>query len=159
LYWGRTGGAKADGSRAHTHVRQRTGKLAPDMEIEMERNTALLWALVAESVSWASRQPHDYSDAAHYARVENDARAKSHAGSTTYLAKNLVDALASLERRGLVGALEDIKDEIGEVSPAPSELREALNVMVTEFGTGSDAFIKASRVVRVFLNLDVGRKA
>jgi hypothetical protein len=70
--------------------------------------------------------------------------------------KNVVDALASPKRRGLIGAIEDIRDEIGEEDPEPDDLLEALTVMVRDIEPRGKAFLKASQVVRVFLTQPVG---
>jgi hypothetical protein len=126
----------------------------------MDRNTVLLWSLIAASVEWASRHRRD-ADQLAYAKVANDAKeecAQYDPRSTAYLAKNLVDALASPKRRGLIGAIEDIRDEIGEEDPEPDDLLEALTVMVRDIEPRGEAFLKASQVVRVFLTQPVGRK-
>jgi hypothetical protein len=121
---------------------------------KMERNTVLLWSLVAVAAEWAITQQRGTGDTA-YGAAANDARAmcaRYDQGSTTYLAKNLVDALASPERRGLVGALEDIRDEIAEVPPERDDSRKAVNAMISHMDKGGEEFIEATKVVRVFLN-------
>jgi hypothetical protein len=122
----------------------------------MEKNTELLWALVAVSVECPiTQQP---ADASNYSAVLHGARAMCARDGCGYLAQNLIAALAHPKKRGLIGALNDIRDEIGEEPPKRRDFNEALKIMARDAENPGDDFHEASKVVRHFLNRDIGRR-
>jgi hypothetical protein len=128
----------------------------------MDKNTALLWSLLAEAAEWATRQQRGVAD--RFAAVANDARAQcaqfdpNTAEVVRYLARGLVEALASPNRRGLTSILDDIKNQIGEAPPAWGDVKKALQDMCAHMEGGGDTFEQASKVVRFYLTRPVGRE-
>ena len=74
-----------------------------------------------------------------------------------YLAKGLVDALASPSRRGLIGILDDIKNQIGETPPVWSDVKKALQDMCAHIDRGGQTYDEASKLVRHYLTQPIGR--
>jgi hypothetical protein len=116
----------------------------------MDNSTVLLWSLLAEIAEWATRQRLSKTSSA-YAEIANDARQHS-TPLTNVLAKNLVDALANPNHRGLIDALEDIKNEVRESPPDQATVRAALEDMLSLGDRGGTAYDRACRVVRYYLN-------
>jgi hypothetical protein len=111
----------------------------------MDDNTALLWSLLAESAEWAMKQGQDAPDGA--ARIATDARQHS-TPLTAVLARNLVHALTSEGCRGLIDAIEDIKDEIKEAPPDEAAVQKALQDMLEP----DINYATACKVLRRYLN-------
>jgi hypothetical protein len=119
----------------------------------MENNIALLWSLLAESAEWAIRQT-PRNDA--LAGVANDAREQVIQNTTVqHLARELVQALASPDRRGLTDTLEDIRSKIGDTPPTREAFYEAvktMNFQIENDGGDNEAFARSARTVRRYLN-------
>ena len=128
----------------------------------MDKNTALLWSLLAEAAEWAGRQQREEPDSA-FAAAANEARIRcarydpNTADVVRYLAKGLVDALASPGRRGLIGILDDIKNQIGETPPVWSDVKKALQDMCAHIDRGGQTYDEASKLVRHYLTQPIGR--
>jgi hypothetical protein len=126
----------------------------------MNKNTALLWYLLAEAAEWATKQQRETDK---LAAVANDARAQcaqydpNNAPVIHHLAKGLVEALASPDRRGLTGFLDDIKSEIGETPPVWGDVKTALQDMCNHIESGGERFDQASKVVRFYLTRPIER--
>jgi hypothetical protein len=119
----------------------------------MEDNIALLWSLLAESAEWAIRQTPSNNA---LAGVANDAREQVIQNTTAqHLARELVQALASPDRRGLTDTLEDIRSKIGDTPPTREAFHEAvktMNFQIENGGGDNEAFARSARTVRRYLN-------
>jgi hypothetical protein len=124
----------------------------------MEDNTALLWYLLSTTTEWAIG-PHQRMDATKTVAAMIDYAKEQGSTSDTatplHLAHELVQALASADRRGLTDALEDIRSKIGETPPTQEAFFEAVKTMNFQLENGggdNEAFARSARTVRRYLN-------
>jgi hypothetical protein len=124
----------------------------------MEDNTALLWYLLSTIAQWAIG-PHQRMDGTiTVAEMIEYAKTQASTSSTEtplYLAHQLVQALASPERRGLTDTLEDIESKIGEEPPTREAFFEAVKTMNFQLENGggdNESFARPARTVRRYLN-------
>jgi hypothetical protein len=90
------------------------------------------------------------------AGVANDAREQVIQNTTAqHLARELVQALASPDRRGLTDTLEDIRSKIGDTPPTREAFHEAvktMNFQIENGGGDNEAFARSARTVPRYLN-------
>jgi hypothetical protein len=123
----------------------------------MEDNTALLWYLLSTiTEQWAIRGQRMDATIRVVEMIEHAKKQGQTSDTATplHLAHELVQALASPDRRGLIDALEDIRSKIGETPPTRQQLVEAIDSMYRyAHGEGdAESYLLASRTVRRFLN-------
>jgi hypothetical protein len=123
----------------------------------MDDNTALLWYLLSTiAEQWAIRDQQMDATKTVAAMIEyaKEQGSTSDNAMPLHLAHELVQALASADRRGLTDALEDIRSKIGETPPTRAQLVEAIDSMHRYAHGGGDveSNILGCRIVRRFLN-------
>jgi hypothetical protein len=124
----------------------------------MDDNTALLWYLLSKIAQWATN-PHQRMDGTiTVAAMMEYAKAQPPTSNTNvplYLAHDLVQALASPDRRGLTDTLKDILIKIGEAPPSKADFYQAIGIMNQRITNGDGdqaAFERAIKTVRRYLN-------
>jgi hypothetical protein len=120
----------------------------------MENNTALLWYLLSTiAEQWAIRGQRMDGTITVAEMIEHAKKQGQTSDTATplHLAHELVQALASPDRRGLTDALEDILSKIGEAPPSKADFDQAIGIMNQRDGDPA-TFRRATKTVRRYLN-------